>query len=115
MPIAIEAEMPPLSADTDGTIRVGGTRLLLDLVIRAYRTGETAETIAAAYPPVSAADVHGAIAYYLRHQAALDSYLGEREREGERTLQTIRASGVRPRNCEIGWPNGKQKPSNRDR
>jgi uncharacterized protein (DUF433 family) len=66
--------------DADGVIRVGGTRVTLDLVIAAYRAGATPEEISQDYSSVEPADVYAAIAYYLRHRAEVEEYL-ERRRE----------------------------------
>jgi uncharacterized protein (DUF433 family) len=48
MPLITEA--PPLKADGSGGLRVGGTRVLLEMVIRAFQDGATAETIVQRYP-----------------------------------------------------------------
>ena len=73
------AKPPPLQQDAAGTIRVGGTRVTLKTVINAYRAGASAEEIALAYDALRLADVHEAIGYYLRHQAAVDQHLAEEE------------------------------------
>jgi uncharacterized protein (DUF433 family) len=80
----IEPMTVPLHVDETGTIRVGGTRLLLDLVIHQYQQGASPEEIVSAFPVVSVADVYAAIAYYLNHQTELDAYFMEREAEGQR-------------------------------
>lgn len=40
----------PLTRDEHGKLRVGNTRVLLELVIHAYQQGETAEEIIDSYP-----------------------------------------------------------------
>ena len=47
MSIAIQADPVPLKIDEDGTIRVGGTRMTLDLIIAEHRAGASPEQIAA--------------------------------------------------------------------
>ena len=68
----------PLRLDAQGTIRVGRSRVTLDTVIAAHHQGASPETIARQYPAVTLAEVYGAIAYYLQHQAELDGYLRAR-------------------------------------
>jgi len=74
-------EKMPIRRDEHGRLRVGGTRVLLDLVIYAYWRGETPETITENYPTLSLEDVYLVIGYYLRHRAEIDSYLSEQEAE----------------------------------
>ena len=73
-------EPVPLAMDADGVIRVGGTRVTLDLVIAAHGAGATPEEISQDYSSLEPADVYAAIAYYLRHRAEVEEYL-ERRRE----------------------------------
>ncbi len=69
----------PLRLDAQGTIRVGRSRVTLDVVIAAYQRGASPEMIARQFPAVALAEVYATIAYYLQHQPALDAYLGARE------------------------------------
>lgn len=78
MSLLVEAEMVPLSPDADGVIRVGRTRVTLDVVLEAYASGITPETIVEQYPTLGLADVYTAIGYYLRHRSEVDGYLAER-------------------------------------
>lgn len=41
------------------------------------------------YPSVPLADVYAVIAYYLRHKAEVDAYLGERERLATRVRAEV--------------------------
>lgn len=43
----------PLRTDADGAIRIGKTRVLLELVIHAYQWGETPEGIVESYASLS--------------------------------------------------------------
>ncbi|MEO8612688.1 MAG: DUF433 domain-containing protein [Chloroflexota bacterium] len=69
----------PLSADDDGVIRVGKTRVILDLVIYAIRQGATPETIVEMYPSLSLPDVYFVTGYYLQGRHEIDTYIAERE------------------------------------
>ena len=71
----------PLSTDSYGAIRVGGTRVLLDVIIVAFQDGATADEIAQKFPSVSLANVYLIIAHYLTHTAEIDAYLSQRQTE----------------------------------
>ena len=68
----------PLRLDDQGTIRVGQSRVTLDLVIDAYHRGVSPATIAQQFSSVTLAEIYGTITYYLQHQSAMDEYLNER-------------------------------------
>jgi uncharacterized protein (DUF433 family) len=95
MSIAIQTDPVPLKMDEDGAIRVGGTRVTLDIILAEYQLGATAEQIAAAYDTVPLADVHAAIAYYLRHKVEVDAYLEQRRREAENLRRESESRYVR--------------------
>src|SRR5258708_22407689 len=57
----------PLAKDAQGTYRVGGTRVTLDLVVRAFNRGATAEEIVQKYDNLRLPDVYQVIGYYLKH------------------------------------------------
>ena len=76
-------EQIPIREDEHGRLRVGNTRVLLDLVIYAYRLGSTPEHITEQYPSLSLDDVYLAIGYYLRHRTRLDAYLAAQKAEAE--------------------------------
>ncbi len=79
--LSIVAELPPLTVDSEGVIRVGRTRVTLDTVFEAFNEGLTAEEIVQQYPVLRLADVYGAIAYCLNHQPAVNEYLERRRAE----------------------------------
>lgn len=85
----IHADPPPLYADESGTLRVGTSRVVLDVLVREYREGADPERIARAYPTLKMADIYAAIAYYLRNQEELDAYLSTRKEEAARLRQEI--------------------------
>src|SRR3954469_21132250 len=63
-----------------GGWRIAGTRVSLDSVVQAYWQGRLPEAIAADFPALSLEQVHGAIAFYLRHRAAIDQSLADQDR-----------------------------------
>ena len=84
MIVMIQTETPPLSQDSSGALRVGESRVLLELVIRAFQDGATPEAIVQRYPTTTLADIYAVVAYYLRHADDVNAYLAEREsRAGE--------------------------------
>ena len=91
MTIAIDKEEPPLRRDETGTIRVGASRITLDIVITAFNMGLSAEVIAEDYPSITLAEVYATIAYYLRHRPQVDAYLAERDDESRRLRDEIEA------------------------
>lgn len=89
------AEPPPLRVDEGGVIRVGRTRVTLDLVVEQYENGMSAEGLVRAYDTLDLADVHAVIAYYLRHREPVRAYMARREEEARALRATIEAE--RPR------------------
>src|SRR5438552_2351622 len=84
-----QAEAPPLREDADGALRVGDSRVLLELVIRAFQDGATPETIVQRYSTVALPDVYAVIAYYLRHRSEVEGYLAGREQKAEEVRQRL--------------------------
>ena len=82
MSFIAQAEAPPLYEDADGALRVGASRVLLELVIRAFQDGATPEAIVHRYPTVTLSDVYATVAYWLRHRKDVEGYLAQRERAG---------------------------------
>jgi uncharacterized protein (DUF433 family) len=70
----------------DGVYRISGTRVSLDSVVYAFLRGASPESIAQSFPALNLEEVYGAIAFYLAHQAEVDAYL----EEGEREFKTLR-------------------------
>ncbi len=89
MTFTVHAETPALREDADGTLRVGETRVLLDLVIEAFQDGATPETIVQRYPTLKLPDVYSVVAYYLRHRSDVEEYLSRREKLAEAMQQRI--------------------------
>lgn len=84
-----QAEAPPLREDADGALRVGDSRVLLELVIRAFQDGATPETIVQRYSTLSLPDAYAVIAHYLRHRREVEEYLTRREQKAEEVRQRI--------------------------
>jgi uncharacterized protein (DUF433 family) len=82
----------PLRVDAQGAIRVGGTRVLLDLVIHEFQNGASPEEIVEAFDALALPDVYAVLSHYLRNPSAIDEYLGRREKEAAAVRRKIEAS-----------------------
>jgi uncharacterized protein (DUF433 family) len=90
--LTIQADPVPLREDASGALRVGETRVLLDLVVNAFEDGATPETIVQQYDTLRLADVYAVIAYYLRRRGEVDEYLRRRERQAAEVRRRIEAT-----------------------
>ena len=73
----------PLRVDEGGAVRVGKSRISLDLVVEQYENGMMPEDIVRAYDTLMLADVYSVIAYYLRHRDEVRAYLTRRAEEAK--------------------------------
>jgi uncharacterized protein (DUF433 family) len=81
----------PLYTDAHGKIRVRGTRVLLDLVIQAFQSGDTPEAIVENYSTLQLADVYAVLSWYLLHTDEVDAYLQAAAETADRIQQDIEA------------------------
>jgi hypothetical protein len=63
--------------------------VLLELVIRAFLDGVSPESIVQQYSTLTLSDTYSAIAYYLRHQEAVQIYLQQREQQAQTVKQKL--------------------------
>ncbi len=82
-PLPLNPEPPPLRVDEGGVVRVGNTRISLDLIVEQYKDGMTPEDLVRAYDSLVLADVYAVIAYYLRYPDEVRVYLKRRAEEAE--------------------------------
>ena len=61
--------------DRNDTYWIEGTRISLDSVVYAFRSGLAPESIVQSFPLLTLEQVYGAIAFYLANRAAIDAYL----------------------------------------
>jgi uncharacterized protein (DUF433 family) len=78
MSIANQTDPVPLVEDESGALRVGRSRVLLEMVVQAFDDGATPETIVQNYSTLVLADVYAVVAYYLRHREQVGIYLKQR-------------------------------------
>src|SRR5688500_14465914 len=93
--LPLYAGLPPLRVEEGGVVRVGNSRISLDLVVEQYENGMTPDDMVRAYDTLVLADVYAVIAYYLRHQDEVRNYLKRRGEEAEALRAKIEAE--RPR------------------
>lgn len=89
------ADPVPLRVEEGGVIRIGRSRITLDLIVEQYENGMTPEDMVRAYDTLVLADVHAAIADYLRHRDEVRAYVERREDEAAALRAKIEAE--RPR------------------
>ncbi|QEH35104.1 hypothetical protein OJF2_36490 [Aquisphaera giovannonii] len=109
--LAFQAEAPPLRADAGGTVRVGETRLTLDLIVEQYENGMTPEDLVRAYDALALTDAYAVIAYYLRHRDEVRAYLAGRAVEAWDLRQEIEARGPRPSRAALLARRGEREGS----
>jgi uncharacterized protein (DUF433 family) len=91
--IAIPDDFPvPLRRDSNGKIRIGDTRILLELIIHAYLHGESVEEIVDSYPTLKLSDVYAVLAYYLTHRMEIDAYVREADQRTDQIQHEIEAA-----------------------
>ncbi len=74
----------------DAVYMISGSRVSLDSIIYAFISGESAESIAQAFPVLSLEQVYGAITYYLGHRDELDRYLATRRQDFDAKREAAR-------------------------
>src|SRR5215510_11895120 len=89
--LPLDADLPPLRMDQGGAVRVGTSRITLDLVVEQYENGLTPEDMVRAYDTLVLADVYAVIAYYLRRRDEVQAYLKRRQEEAEALRAKIEA------------------------
>src|SRR5262245_58309667 len=61
--------------DEHGVMRVGETRIMLDLLVAGFEQGHSPETIQQQFPALSLEEVYGTITFYLSHRDEVQAYL----------------------------------------
>jgi uncharacterized protein (DUF433 family) len=90
--LALPAEMAArLRWDEDGGLRVGRTRVTLDVMLSFFNQGCSPKEIVRKLPTLALADVEAVIDYYLSHREEVNAYLQRREEEAVEIRRKIEA------------------------
>ena len=71
----MNAERRYVRVDEHGAMRIGNSRVMLDLIVAGFEQGHSPETLQQQYPALSLEEVYGAITYYLAHTDEVHAYL----------------------------------------
>jgi hypothetical protein len=82
----------PLREEPEGVFRVGNSRVLLELILRAFKAGATPEAIVQSYPTLELADVYAVVSRYLVAPAAFEDYLNHCDDAASDTRRRLEAS-----------------------
>src|SRR5437660_1432783 len=85
----------PLREGPPGVSRIGKSRVLLELVIRAFQRGETPEGIVQSYDTLSLPDVYAVVSFYLANPAPFEEYLRQCDEAAAEVRSRIEASQPR--------------------
>ena len=89
--LPLQSTPPPLRVDEGGVVRVGKSRVTLDLIVEQYENGMTPEELVAAYDTLSLFEVYAAIAYYLEHPQEVRQYLQYRANDAAELRAQVEA------------------------
>ena len=71
---------------------ITGSRVSLDSIVYAFLAGQSAESIAQAFPVLTLEQVYGAIAFYLAHRQEVDRHLETQRQDFEAKRAAARAA-----------------------
>src|ERR1041384_4551577 len=90
-----DTDRHPLRWDEDDVVRVGKSRISLDLIVEQYENGMSPEDMVRAYDSLNLGDAYAAIGFYLKHRDEVRCYLTRRAEEAVLLRKKIEAD--RPR------------------
>jgi uncharacterized protein (DUF433 family) len=67
----------------NGGVRIAGSRVSLDSVVYMYLEGRDAEEIVHQFPVLTLEQVHGALAFYMGNQEAVEEHLRQQKERWE--------------------------------
>lgn len=79
-------ETIPMEIDAHGRYRISGSRILLEVVLNAYRQGKSAEQIVEDFPRLTLASVYQILGYSLSHPEEIAAYLCRIDEEDSELL-----------------------------
>jgi hypothetical protein len=79
----------PLREEPPGVFRIGESRVLLELVLRAFKAGATPEAIVQSYDTLQLADLYAVLSRYLTDAAPFEDYLRQCDEAAAETRRKI--------------------------
>jgi uncharacterized protein (DUF433 family) len=79
----------PLEKQPDGTLRIAGTRISLERVLKCHLAGQPPERIVELYDTLSLQDVYFALGYYFAHKAEVEAYMRDQDERADRLQNEI--------------------------
>lgn len=89
MPGLETTQQTPLTLHEEGVIRITGSRVTLDVVVRQFRQGATAEQIQEDFPSLALRDIYAVIAYYLQHTDSVEEYVRAQTQAAHQTRREV--------------------------
>ena len=90
----LQAGPVPIREADDGSLRVGESRVLLELVLEAFDDGASPEAILQRYSTLRLPDVYSVIAHHVNHPGEWAAYLRRRELQAVEVFNKV-TSGQR--------------------
>ncbi len=93
----LEPVTVPLRRDASGALRIADTRVLLELVVRAFRAGATPEEIVQAYDTLQLPDIYAVLAWCLNNESDVADYMADRELQAsavQKELEVLRPGRI---------------------
>ncbi|MEL6407185.1 MAG: DUF433 domain-containing protein [Chloroflexota bacterium] len=81
----------PLRYETDGSIRIGETRVLLEVVVRAFQRGDSPDVIADNCSALKLNEIYAVLAYYLQNRDDVAPYLMDVDKDAQDIREKIEA------------------------
>jgi len=79
----------PLREEPVGILRVGASRVLLELVLRAFKAGKTPESIVQSFDTLNLSDVYAVVSRYLADPKPFEEYLAQRDAAAAETRRMV--------------------------
>ena len=87
--LTFDQERVPLRETEGGTVYVGNTKVALEGIVFAHKSGQSPEEIQWAFDVVSLGDVYAVIGYYLHRKEEVEEYLEEYERRWDEMVAEL--------------------------
>ncbi|MCE9531141.1 MAG: DUF433 domain-containing protein [Planctomycetes bacterium] len=102
----------PLREEPAGVFRVGNSRVLLELVLQAFKAGATPEAIVQSYDTLKLADVYAVVSQYLTTPEPFEKYLRIRDEaaiEARKTIEQLQGPQINLRSVLLARANAKEE------